>query len=98
MNKYELEHILGDARDALNGIVGGAERFAQENFGVEIFSLGGRWSDACGERISVALVDSVERAVRDNLNLYECESVLQNMADDISPLLAVIEQAKQELQ
>lgn len=97
MTKEELGSALRDAESALNNIVAQAERFVGDNIlhGGPFGASG--WNDKCGRKIGEAVVSSVDEAVKQNLDLYYCSSVLQKISEELSPLLAAIDVAKKEL-
>lgn len=96
VNEWEMASVVRDTAGALGGIVSDAESFANDKFGVGFFG-GGAWSDACGKRLGALTVSAVADAVSQYINIYDCNSVLEKIADDICELIPIIEAAKKEL-
>ena len=99
MTEPELECTINEAIKMLEQIVREAEKFVDENILNDgIFGFGGSWNDECGKKMSGILISSVKDSVNKNLNIYECEAKLKKIADDIRPVISIIEAAKKELQ
>lgn len=94
----EGEIAINDAKQGLNQIISEAENFVQENVsGGGIFGFSG-WNDACGQKIGRAVISSVESAVKAHLDLYDCQSKLDSISDNLQDIISVIEAVKEELQ
>lgn len=99
MTDYELGNATSEVKNALGQIISEAEEFANVNIlNNGLLSFGEGWNDACGKKISQTLIATVKDAVDKNLKIYDCEAKLDKIADDISPLISIIESAKKELQ
>lgn len=96
VNQWEIASVVREASGAIGGIVSCAERFANEKFGGSMFG-GGAWSDACGKRIGALTVSTVADAVSQYINIYQCNSDLEAIANDVGALIPIIEAAKKEL-
>lgn len=99
MTENELTTVVNDAEKAIEDIVTCAEKFVEEEIWRNgFFGLGSGWNDACGKRIGDKVISSVKDAVDSNLNIYDCQSMLDKISEEVAPLLSAIEEAKRELQ
>lgn len=96
VNEWEMASVVRDTVGALGAIVSAAESFANDKFGGS-FLGGGAWNDACGKKLASLTVSVVADGVAQYVNVYECNSVLEKIADDIGALIPIIEAARKEL-